>query len=82
MTMTKAEAGRLGGNATFARHSKPHMAEIGRLGFRALATFRNGGRRGAPARLASRGKLKPFHGPSDAEHDRIAAELYAAFGLD
>jgi general stress protein YciG len=82
MAMSKGEAGRLGGRSTFARHGREHMAEIGRRGFQALATFKNGGRRGALARLASKGKLVAFHDRPDHEHDAAAAELYAAFDLD
>lgn len=79
--MTKSEAGRLGGAATFARHGAAHMAAIGRKGFDAYArkfSFAAGGRKAALAKMLSRGKIKPFRPPlTEAE----MAELYAAVGL-
>jgi len=79
--VTKQEAGRLGGAATFARHGAAHMAAIGREGFDAYArkfSFAAGGRKAALAKMLSRGKIKPFRPPlTEAE----MAELYAVVGL-
>ena len=36
MAMSKAEAGRLGGRATVAKHGATHMSRIGKDGFAAL----------------------------------------------
>jgi hypothetical protein len=36
----------------------------------------------ALARLASKGKLKPFFTRPDREHGEAAAQLYEAFGLN
>jgi len=79
--VTKSEAGRLGGAATFALHGAAHMAAIGRKGFNTYArkfSFAAGGRKAALAKMLSRGKIKPFRPPlTEAE----MAELYEAVGL-
>ena len=81
MTMTKREAGRLGGLATVARLGSAHMAAIGRKGFDAYAakfSFAAGNRKDALAKMLSRGKIKPFRLQlTEAE----VAEAYAAVGL-
>jgi hypothetical protein len=60
--MSKAEAGRLGGRATFNRHGVEHMRAIGKRGFAALATFARGGRQEALVKLVERGRMR-FHRP-------------------
>src|SRR5258708_729275 len=71
--MTRQEAGRLGGLRTVEIHGREHMSLIGKRGFARLATFANGGRLGAFARLTSQGKLTPRRPivelTVDQEHD-------------
>jgi hypothetical protein len=73
--MSKAEAGRLGGRATFARHGSSHMRMIGKRGFAAPATFARGGRRVALETLAERGKIRPYR-PIDRDADYGFEALY------
>ena len=75
MAMSKAEAGRLGGLATFERHGVEHMRAIGKKGFAALATFARGGRRIALETLAERGKITPYR-PVDRDLDYAFDALY------
>jgi hypothetical protein len=58
--LTRAEAGRRGGNQTKARHGTEHFKRAGALGFAALAKSRGyfgGSRLGALQWLAARGKI-------------------------
>src|SRR5438270_568584 len=64
-----AEFGRQGGRSPLARHGPAHMAEIGRLGFAALARrrgFMGGARLGALQWLLSKGKMSD-RGPDQCE---------------
>jgi len=58
--MTKSETGRLGGLTAFQRHGRTHMQAIGRRGFARFATFARGRQR-ALEKLASKGRIQPFH---------------------
>jgi hypothetical protein len=80
MTMTRSEAGRLGGRRTVELHGREHMRAIGRLGFAALARRPGfaGGRRGAPYRLSRDGKLPPAPDLTAGELE----DLQHAVGLD
>src|SRR5262249_45192343 len=79
--LSKAEAGRRGGQAAFARHGSAHMSEIGKLGFEWMAMFfrgkrATGGRKGALIRwLASKGRIVPFHPADAALFSRETADL-------
>lgn len=75
MPMSRSEAGRLGGQATYRKHGSAHMQRIGRLGFKALATFARGGRSAALAKLASWGKMTPHH-PIDRYAEHAFEALY------
>jgi hypothetical protein len=72
------ELGRKGGNATFERYGREHMAAIGRKGFAALASFARGGRKAALGRLAASGKLAR-RWPELSE--KQTAELYEDVGI-
>jgi general stress protein YciG len=83
--MTRQEAGRLGGRATFARHGPDHMARIGARGFAALCRrFPSNSRRFALFHLHGKGLLEARYVPrrSDAGDDAIAAEMYRELGLE
>jgi len=59
--LTEAEAGRLGGNRTNARHGRDHYVRAGKLGFQAFARlkgFQGGARLGALQWLIRTGRIR------------------------
>lgn len=71
------EMGRKGGRATLERYGTEHYRELGRKGFAAYARklgFAGGSRRGALARLLSRGKLADRY-PDQSDAISWAAEV-------
>lgn len=80
--LTKAEAGRLGGRATLARHGTEHFRRLGALGFAALAKklgYAGGSRLGALQQLTSRGKI-PQHNPkANAEAEAFFRDFLDKF---
>jgi general stress protein YciG len=81
---TAREAGRKGGLACLAAHGREHMAEIGRLGFAALARrrgFVGGARLGALQFLLSKGRLRD-RGPDPTEAFEWAERVLDALDLD
>jgi len=89
--LTKAEAGRLGGNTTKARHGRDHYVRIGHLGFNQLVARRFAGRRPAALdHLEAQGKIppaRPSTSPEAAEalrrfHAEVMARQAQQEGID
>jgi general stress protein YciG len=79
---TAAAAGRKGGRSVVAKYGREHMAEIGRLGFAALARklgFMGGSRRVALIRLLRAGRIRD-RGPDPTEAHEWADRVLE--GLD
>jgi len=78
--LTKAEAGRKGGEETVRRHGIAHMQKIGKAGFQAYARklgFMGGSRLGAVQRLTRMGKFPGLTPEQRQQWDRTCEELMA-----
>jgi hypothetical protein len=85
--MTKSEAGRLGGKATYKRHGRDHMSKIGKRGFKRLCCkFLLHSRRRALEYLNGKGRMKARYVKRErttaAQQEAAWAELCQRFGLD
>src|SRR5262249_55520931 len=70
-TVTRRQAGRLGGLQTLSRHGREHMRAIGRAGFNAtVARHWQGDRAGYREWLAQRQHLAAIERAADFELDR------------
>lgn len=75
--LTPAEAGRLGGNQTKARHGREHFVRAGKLGFAASAKAHAAGNRKYNLEwLRARGKLATPRPLSPDERRAAPAALY------
>jgi hypothetical protein len=75
--LTKAEAGRIGGKATLAKHGTEHFRTIGKAGFAALRRkfgFMGGSGRGALRWLNKQGRIPAA--PDPDPESRIFHELW------
>ena len=78
--LTKAEAGRLGGKATLARHGTEHFRTIGKAGFQALRKkfgFMGGSGRGAILWLQRQRKSRVETPTEQAQAQAMFHELWA-----
>ena len=81
--LTKAEAGRKGGQTTRDRYGREHYVRAGKLGFQALAKargFMGGSRLGTLQWLYRKGKLRVS--PEDLQRYREAQEFFDQFWRD
>ena len=78
--LTKAEAGRLGGKATLARHGTAHFRTIGKAGFQALRKkfgFMGGSGRGAILWLQRQRKFRVETPTEQAQAQAMFEQLWA-----